>query len=83
MELTPSQVFFIMKRNTPYCYHFFNYFHYSSKTSKTLEFIHVNLSLKQDQFNPLVSLPTSIDKIINVDAVIATHLHLDHFVEAS
>lgn len=36
-------------------------------------------ALRQDQFNPLVSLPTSIDEIINVDAVIATHLHLDHF----
>lgn len=34
---------------------------------------------REDQRNPLVSLPTSIDKIINVDAVIATHLHLDHF----
>jgi len=36
-------------------------------------------SVRQDQFNPLVSLPTSIDEIINVDAVIVTHLHLDHF----
>lgn len=34
---------------------------------------------RQDQLNPLVSLPTSIDEIINVDAVIVTHLHLDHF----
>lgn len=38
---------------------------------------------RQDQFNPLVSLPTSIDEIINVDAVIATHLHPDHFDEAA
>ncbi|MGO4547636.1 MBL fold metallo-hydrolase [Paenibacillus sp. 2TAB23] len=36
-------------------------------------------SLRQDQFNPLVSLSTSLDNIINVDAVIVTHLHLDHF----
>lgn len=37
-------------------------------------------SLRQDQNNPLVSLPTSIDNIINhVDAVIVTHLHLDHW----
>ncbi|UOQ94811.1 MBL fold metallo-hydrolase [Halobacillus shinanisalinarum] len=37
-------------------------------------------SARQDQNNPLVSLPTSIDNIINnVDAVIVTHLHLDHW----
>lgn len=36
-------------------------------------------SLREDQMNPLVSLPTSLDNIINVDAVIVTHLHLDHF----
>ncbi|NBD24998.1 MBL fold metallo-hydrolase [Paenibacillus glycinis] len=36
-------------------------------------------SLRQDQNNPLVSLPASLDNIINVDAVIVTHLHLDHF----
>ncbi|MEY9976488.1 MBL fold metallo-hydrolase [Lysinibacillus sp. RC79] len=36
-------------------------------------------SLRQDQNNPLVQLPTSIDNLINVDAVIVTHLHLDHF----
>jgi L-ascorbate metabolism protein UlaG (beta-lactamase superfamily) len=37
-------------------------------------------SLRQDQFNPLVSLPLSIDQIIKgVDAVIVTHLHLDHW----
>jgi len=36
-------------------------------------------SLRQDQFNPLVSLPISIENIINVDAVIVTHLHLDHW----
>lgn len=38
---------------------------------------------RQDQFNPLVSLPISIDEIINVDAVIVTHLHLDHFDDAA
>jgi L-ascorbate metabolism protein UlaG (beta-lactamase superfamily) len=36
-------------------------------------------SLRQDQFNPLVGLPVSLENIINVDAVIVTHLHLDHF----
>ncbi len=40
-------------------------------------------SIRQDQNNPLVSLPTSIDNIINVDAVIVTHLHLDHFDDAA
>lgn len=40
-------------------------------------------ALRQDQFNPLVSLPMSIDEIINVDAVIVTHLHLDHFDDAA
>lgn len=28
---------------------------------------------------PLVSLPVSIEEIIDVDAVIVTHIHLDHF----
>jgi L-ascorbate metabolism protein UlaG (beta-lactamase superfamily) len=41
-------------------------------------------SFRQDQNNPLVSLPTSIDDIINnVDAVIVTHLHLDHYDDAA
>ncbi|MFC4600261.1 MBL fold metallo-hydrolase [Cohnella hongkongensis] len=41
-------------------------------------------SLRQDQKNPLVSLPTSIDHIINqLDAVIVTHLHLDHWDDAA
>ncbi|MGM0883506.1 MAG: MBL fold metallo-hydrolase [Bacillota bacterium] len=40
-------------------------------------------SLRQDQFNPLVNLPTSLDNIIDVDAVIVTHLHLDHFDDAA
>lgn len=35
---------------------------------------------RQDQNNPLVDLPTSIDNIINdIDAVIVTHLHEDHW----
>ncbi len=36
-------------------------------------------SPRQDQHNPLVGLPASIENIINVDAVIVTHLHLDHW----
>jgi L-ascorbate metabolism protein UlaG (beta-lactamase superfamily) len=41
-------------------------------------------SLRQDQYNPLVSLPVSLDEIVNdLDAVILTHLHLDHFDEAA
>jgi L-ascorbate metabolism protein UlaG (beta-lactamase superfamily) len=41
-------------------------------------------SPRQDQNNPLVSLPTSVDNIIKgVDAVIVTHLHLDHFDEVA
>jgi L-ascorbate metabolism protein UlaG (beta-lactamase superfamily) len=41
-------------------------------------------SLRQDQNNPLVGLPTSIDNIISdIDAVIVTHLHLDHWDNAA
>lgn len=41
-------------------------------------------SLRQDQNNPLVSLPTSIKDIINgIDAVIVTHLHYDHWDDAA
>ncbi|WP_430509756.1 MBL fold metallo-hydrolase [Gottfriedia solisilvae] len=37
-------------------------------------------SIRQDQFNPLVNLPMSIEDIMHeIDAVIVTHLHLDHF----
>ena len=37
-------------------------------------------TIRQDSFNPLVSLPTSIDNVLDgLDAVIVTHLHLDHF----
>lgn len=39
---------------------------------------------REDQNNPLVSLPTSIEDIIsNVDAVIVTHLHFDHWDDAA
>lgn len=41
-------------------------------------------SVRQDQNNPLVPLPTSLDQVMkDVDAVIVTHLHLDHFDEAA
>lgn len=40
-------------------------------------------SLRQDQNNPLVNLPTSIEELMNVDAVIVTHLHLDHWDDAA
>ena len=37
-------------------------------------------SLRQDQKNPLVNLPIPLEDILkDVDAVIVTHLHLDHF----
>ncbi|WP_413362947.1 MBL fold metallo-hydrolase [Lysinibacillus sp. 3P01SB] len=36
-------------------------------------------SVRQDQNNPLVELPKPIEEIIDVDAVIVTHLHLDHW----
>jgi len=39
---------------------------------------------RQDENNPMVSLPTSIDNIISdIDAVIVTHLHLDHWDDAA
>ncbi|MBZ6489555.1 MBL fold metallo-hydrolase [Priestia aryabhattai] len=41
-------------------------------------------SPRQDQNNPLVSLPTPVENIIeDIDAIIVTHLHLDHFDEAA
>lgn len=41
-------------------------------------------SLRQDQNNPLVHLPLPIHAIIqNLDAVIVTHLHSDHWDEAA
>ncbi|MCY0091779.1 MULTISPECIES: MBL fold metallo-hydrolase [Bacillus amyloliquefaciens group] len=39
---------------------------------------------RQDQNNPLVELPTSVDNFIkDIDAVIVTHLHYDHWDEAA
>lgn len=41
-------------------------------------------SPRQEENNPLVGLPTSIDSIMNdIDAVIVTHLHYDHWDEAA
>lgn len=41
-------------------------------------------SLRQDQYNPLVNLPISVEKIIeDIDAIILTHLHPDHFDEVA
>jgi L-ascorbate metabolism protein UlaG (beta-lactamase superfamily) len=41
-------------------------------------------SPRQEQNNPSIGLPTSIDNIINnIDAVIVTHLHLDHWDDAA
>ncbi|WP_339277938.1 MBL fold metallo-hydrolase [Paenibacillus sp. FSL W8-0426] len=40
-------------------------------------------SVRQDQMNPLVGLPLPIEQIVDVDAVIVTHLHLDHYDEAA
>ena len=41
-------------------------------------------SARQDQNNPLVSLPVLINEIIqDLDAVIVTHLHLDHWDDAA
>ncbi|OMC79223.1 MBL fold metallo-hydrolase [Viridibacillus sp. FSL H8-0123] len=39
---------------------------------------------REDQNNPLISLPTSVENIISdIDAVIVTHLHYDHWDEAA
>ncbi|WP_458120000.1 MBL fold metallo-hydrolase [Paenibacillus sp. Z6-24] len=40
-------------------------------------------SLRQDQMNPLVGLPVAVEDIIDVNAVIVTHLHLDHYDDAA
>ncbi|WP_175987349.1 MBL fold metallo-hydrolase [Bacillus sp. Marseille-Q1617] len=41
-------------------------------------------SVRQDQQNPLVGLPVSIGEIIqDIDAVVVTHLHPDHYDEAA
>ncbi len=37
----------------------------------------------QDRGNPLTDLPISIDEILDVDAVIVTHTHFDHFDETA
>lgn len=39
--------------------------------------------VRQNEYNPLVDLPVEISELINVDAVIATHLHSDHFDDSA
>lgn len=36
-------------------------------------------SLNSERMNPLVELPIGIDRLIDVDAVIVTHMHRDHW----
>lgn len=39
---------------------------------------------RQDQNNPLVELPVSVESLINdLDAIIVTHLHMDHYDDAA
>ncbi|SFO96741.1 MBL fold metallo-hydrolase [Salibacterium halotolerans] len=38
---------------------------------------------REDQNNPLVELPVSVESVIDVDAVIVTHLHPDHWDQAA
>ena len=40
-------------------------------------------SARQDQKNPLADLPVSLEALIDADAVIVTHLHLDHWDDAA
>lgn len=40
-------------------------------------------SPRQEEGNPLVELPFPKERILDVDAVIVTHLHLDHFDEVA
>ncbi len=40
-------------------------------------------SLRKDMKNPIVDLPISAEEIIDVDAVVITHMHLDHFDPAA
>lgn len=40
-------------------------------------------SLRKDIKNPIVDLPIPVQEIINVDAVVITHMHLDHFDPAA
>ena len=39
--------------------------------------------VRADERNPIVDLPVELSELINVDAVIATHLHEDHFDDAA
>ena len=36
-------------------------------------------TLNSDRSNPLVDLPVAIDELVDVDAVIVTHMHRDHW----
>ena len=40
-------------------------------------------SLRKDMKNPIVDLPISAEEIVDVDAVVITHMHLDHFDPAA
>ena len=40
-------------------------------------------NLRPEIKNPIVELPVPIEELINVDAVIITHMHLDHFDPAA
>jgi L-ascorbate metabolism protein UlaG (beta-lactamase superfamily) len=40
-------------------------------------------TINSDLANPLVDLPVPMDEILNVDAVIVTHIHPDHWDEAA
>lgn len=40
-------------------------------------------SLRKDIKNPIVDLPIPVQEIVNVDAVVITHMHLDHFDPAA
>ena len=40
-------------------------------------------NVPNQNFNPLVELPISIDKITNCDAILVTHTHRDHFDDAA
>lgn len=41
------------------------------------------MTYNQDLNNPTVALPVSMEEILDVDAVIITHIHLDHFDETA
>lgn len=40
-------------------------------------------NVPNQNFNPLVALPVSIDNITNCDAILVTHTHRDHFDDAA